>query len=248
MSMNRCASMKWYSRPSTSLVRGFRVVWDTEKRSSGWLTLRMRLFNVVLPAPDGEERISRRKSSFDILHLLPHPLDFSLEFYDEVSNPQVLRFGSNRIYLAGHLLQKEIELPSYRLVVVQVRSHLLEMTRETYDLLGDVAALEQDHDFLFDPSGVADGALALGGRLENHDRDAREAIFQFSSLDLGQIRRPGVDASHPASGHVEAPLHVVGDALALGPAHEVEAFERSGESDANRLLGQIRVGGSRRRE
>src|SRR5262245_46854798 len=101
--MKRVWSMKWYSRPSISEARGLRVVWDTEKRSSGWLSVRMRVFRVVFPAPDGDDRMSKRKSSLDILHLLSHPLDFGLEFYHKVQDSQVLRLRSNRIYLAGHL-------------------------------------------------------------------------------------------------------------------------------------------------
>src|SRR6266536_6127394 len=167
ISRNVALSTKWYSRPSTSLCRGRRVVWETEKRSSGWLSVKMRDFSVVFPAPEGDDRMSRRKSSIptraryaplggadrlslDILHLLPHSLDFCLEFNDRVGDREVLRFGSNRIYLARHLLQKEIEAPPYGLFVADVGAELIEMAPQPYELLRGVRALDEQHQFLFD--------------------------------------------------------------------------------------------------
>src|SRR5258707_9151173 len=111
----------------------------------------MRLLRFVWPAPEGDDRIRRRKSSFDILQLLRPPLGFGLEFYDKVRDPQVLRLRSDRIYLAGHLLQKEIEFPPERLVFGQVSAHLLDVARQPPELFRDVRPLEQEHDLLFEP-------------------------------------------------------------------------------------------------
>src|SRR3954471_23103576 len=103
MAKNAGRSTKWYSRPSISLARGLRVVCETENLSSGWLSVRMRVFSVVLPAPEGDERMSSTKSesgSLDILHLLAHFLDFRLELDHRVGDGEILRFRSDRIYLA----------------------------------------------------------------------------------------------------------------------------------------------------
>src|SRR5260370_19676831 len=192
--MKRALSMKWYSRPSSSFCRGFRVVCETEKRSSGWAS-RMRVFSVVFPAPDGDDRMSKRKSSsFDILHLLSHPLDFGLEFYHKVHGPKVLRLGSNRIYLARHLLQKEIEPPSHGLVVGQVGQHLLDVTRQAGQLFGDVRALEKEGHFLLHAQRVDE--VAVGLSLRHDRRNPREALLEFSRLDLEQVGRAPGDAFH----------------------------------------------------
>src|SRR5579859_2185033 len=62
MVRNCATSTKWYSRPFCSPARGLRVVCETENASSA-NSARSRLQSVVFPAPEGEEMMTRRKSS-----------------------------------------------------------------------------------------------------------------------------------------------------------------------------------------
>src|SRR3954471_3044638 len=98
--------------------------------------------------------LPERVVSFDILHLLPHPFDFGLQLDDSVSNGGILRLCSDRIYLAGHLLQKEIEAPAVRPVGGEIREEMIGVDREAGELFGDVGTLEEDDELLLDPRGI----------------------------------------------------------------------------------------------
>src|SRR5665213_629966 len=120
--------------PSTSLDRRGRVVTEIDSvRSSAFVCSSMRV-KVVLPAPEGDDRISisPRRSSvspadrtisdkswvrsptcialLDILNLLAELLDFDAQFEADRRQARVIRFGAKRICLATELLRKEIEL------------------------------------------------------------------------------------------------------------------------------------------
>src|SRR5947207_9052597 len=98
--------------PSTSLERRARVVTEIDSvRSSSfaWSSIRVK---VVLPAPDGEERISikprprgpaicsfakrfsRCKFLLDILDLFAELLDLDAQFEAEPRQGRVVRFGA----------------------------------------------------------------------------------------------------------------------------------------------------------
>src|SRR4051812_32763623 len=108
MSSNCSRETKWYSRPFTSVARGERVVWEIEKRRSR-NSPRRRVFIVVLPAPEGEDRMrSSQSSSFDILHLLPEPLDLGLGVDHGPRHAGILGLGADGVHLARDLLEEEI--------------------------------------------------------------------------------------------------------------------------------------------
>src|ERR1700720_2157770 len=113
--------------PSTSLERRARVVTEIDSvRSSSlvWSSIRVK---VVLPAPDGEERISikprprpraRAVCSFaggssscnfllDILDLFAELFDLDAQFEAEPRQARVVRLGAKRIGLARKFLGKE---------------------------------------------------------------------------------------------------------------------------------------------
>ena len=84
-----------------------------------------------------------RRASLDILHLLPHPLDLRLELDDRVGDREVLRLRSDRIYLARHLLQKEIEPPPCGSSLRNEASQVAGVDCQPGELLGDVGSLER---------------------------------------------------------------------------------------------------------
>src|SRR5450755_4754858 len=109
ISVRNCVrSTKWYSRPSCSFWRGFRVVCDTLKRSSG-SCLSKAVVSVVLPAPDGDETMSGRGPSFDILDLLPDSFELGLHLHDQMGNRGILALCPNCIRFSTDFLQQKIE-------------------------------------------------------------------------------------------------------------------------------------------
>src|ERR1700730_18314487 len=113
--------------PSTSLERRARVVTEIDSVRSSSLVWRSIRVKVVLPAPDGEERISikprpralavcafaERSSSckflLDILDLLAVWLDLDPQFEAEPRQARVVRLAEKRIGLARKFLGKEVE-------------------------------------------------------------------------------------------------------------------------------------------
>src|SRR5581483_2600808 len=92
MASNVGRSTKKYSRPSCSVPRGARVVYETEKLTPGTV-FKTRSISVPLPPPDGElttisiprlalliaSELSVFVSSFNILHLFTQFLNLSLD-------------------------------------------------------------------------------------------------------------------------------------------------------------------------
>src|ERR1700730_1440754 len=113
--------------PSTSLERRVRVVTEIDSVRSSSLVWRSIRVKVVLPAPDGAERISikprpralsvcsiaERSSSckflLDILDLFAELLDLDAQFEADPRQARVVRLGAKRIGLARKFLGKEVE-------------------------------------------------------------------------------------------------------------------------------------------
>src|SRR5436190_21491729 len=93
---------------------------------------------------------SPRRTSLDILDLLPHLLQLGFERYDQFRHAQSLRLRSKRVHLAIHLLEKEIELAAARLCRVGQRAPVLQMRAEANGLFRDVRAIREPDDLLRD--------------------------------------------------------------------------------------------------
>src|ERR1700676_2777393 len=123
--------------PSTSLERRARVVTEIDSVRSSSLVWRSIRVKVVLPAPDGEERISikprpralavcrfaERSSSckflLDILDLFAELLDLDAQFEAEPRQARIVRFGAQGIGFAGKFLGKEVESAARRAALRQ---------------------------------------------------------------------------------------------------------------------------------
>src|SRR5437764_1323877 len=104
-----------------------------------------RSTSVVLPVPDGAETMNSsprgRAASvalLDILDLLAHLLELRLGRDDEFRNPQAVGLRADRVDLAVHLLEQEIELASARLVAVAERAPVGHVSPEAGHFLADV--------------------------------------------------------------------------------------------------------------
>src|SRR5690606_26269283 len=106
-------------------------------------------------APPGSTETARTKDpgstrSFDVLHLLPQPLDLVLQRYDEVGDPRVIRLGSDCVRLPVHLLDEEREPLAHR--VLRGRVEKLEkefvVRSEPDQLLVDVPSFREERDLL----------------------------------------------------------------------------------------------------
>src|ERR1700737_5348156 len=114
-------------KPATSPERRVRVVTEIDSVRSSSLVWRRLRGKVVLPAPDGEERISikprpralavcsfaerssRCKFLLDILDLFAELLDLDAQFEAEPRQARVIRFGAQGIGFPGTFLGKEGE-------------------------------------------------------------------------------------------------------------------------------------------
>src|SRR5689334_17180784 len=113
------------------------------------------LMSVVFPAPEGPETMnkvpSEWKLSLNILYLLADPLHLGFQFYNDGSERRGARLRPHRVDLAQHLLREKIEFLPGRLLAVDDFVDLVDVMRETGDLLRNVAALDHHHDFLRNP-------------------------------------------------------------------------------------------------
>src|ERR1044071_10294630 len=110
---------------------------------------RTRLISVVFPAPEGPETMNSVPSGWkllDILHLFADPLDLGFQFYNDGSQRRGARLRAHRVDLAHHLLREEVELLPRGVLLLQRLLDLLDLVRQPRDLLGDVAALDHEHD------------------------------------------------------------------------------------------------------
>src|SRR5512139_3134607 len=107
-----------------------------------------RSTTVVLPAPEGAETTNScpRLALFDILHLLPHLLELRLDADDRLGDAEAVGLGADRVDLAVHLLEEEVQFPAARLGSVRKRRPLLHVSAEPDDLFADVRARGEAHD------------------------------------------------------------------------------------------------------
>src|SRR6476620_2455548 len=97
-----------------------------------------RSTSVVLPVPDGADTMkSKPRCSLDILHLLAELLELGLRRDDELRHAQAVGLGPDRVDLAVHFLQQEVQLPAARLRRVAERVPVHEMRVEARHLLAD---------------------------------------------------------------------------------------------------------------
>src|SRR3954451_14185522 len=114
---------------------------------------RTRLMSVVFPAPDGPETINNVPSGWkllDILDLLADPLDLGFQFYNEGAQRRGARLRAHRVHLAQHFLRQKIELLPRRFSAAHGLLRLIYMVSEPRQLLGHIALLDHDHDYLRD--------------------------------------------------------------------------------------------------
>src|SRR5450631_478442 len=148
--------------PSTSLDRRARVVTEIDKVRSSSLVCSSIRVKVVLPAPDGDERINikpRRPSGvfwpgavlslakwlssgmsflLDVLDLLAELLDFDAQFETKRRQARVVRFGAQRIGLAGQFLGQEVEPAADRAARRQQIAGSGGVRRETVQFFPDI--------------------------------------------------------------------------------------------------------------
>src|SRR5688572_12694872 len=86
----------------------------------------------------------------DILYLFADSLDLGFQFYNHGPDGRGARLRAHRVDLANHLLREEVELLPRGLFAADRLLDLIEMMCEPRELLGDVALLDHDHDFLRD--------------------------------------------------------------------------------------------------
>src|ERR1700730_12491518 len=151
--------------PSTSLERRTRVVTEIDNvRSSSlvWSSIRVK---VVLPAPDGEERISikqrpraRAVCSFggrssgcefllDILYLFAQLFDCDAQFEAEPRQTRVVRLGAKRIGLARKFLGKEVKPAAGRAALRQEFAASIGVRGKTVQFFPDIG-LGRQHESL----------------------------------------------------------------------------------------------------
>src|SRR5450432_1177593 len=177
MSVTNCVrSTKWYSRPSCSFWRGFRVVCDTLKRSSSPRSLSNAVVSVVLPAPDGDDTMSGSGPSFHILDLLPDSFELGLHLHDQMGNRGILALCANCIRFSTDFLQQKIQATPDRSICFDQPLELIEVGVEAHELFGHVAAICQNHDFCLEATGVQ-----LNPRL---GKQALQAIAEARSVAL----------------------------------------------------------------
>src|SRR5262245_38434950 len=109
---------------------------------------------VVLPVPDGAETTKRRPrwpcgaALLNVLHLLAHPLELRLHVDDDRRDLEAFGLRPDRVDLAVHLLQQEVELPAARLRAVGEIGPVHEVGAEADQLLVDVRARHEADDLL----------------------------------------------------------------------------------------------------
>src|SRR6202023_1532392 len=151
--------------PSTSLERRARVVTEIDSVRSSSLVWRSIRVKVVLPAPDGEERISikprpralavcsfaerssRCKFLLDILDLFAELLDLDAQFEAEPRQARVVRLGAKHIGLARKFLGKEVEPAAGRAALRQEFAGRAGVRGKTVQFFPDIG-LGRQHESL----------------------------------------------------------------------------------------------------
>src|SRR3989338_3486225 len=141
---------KKYSRPSSSPGLGWRVVAETEKRMVRSHDINRRA-SVDLPAPEGEERISkspRRIDLFHVLNLFAHLVYHRLKVKPDAGQGKRLRFGTERIGLAHEFLHQEIEFAAHGGGFCQKQTGGIDMGRKAVEFFGHVVFHRDQRKFL----------------------------------------------------------------------------------------------------
>src|SRR5205809_4975429 len=111
-----------------------------------------RSTSVVLPVPDGADTMNRRPrrlpstgalaagALLNVLHLLAHLFELRLGRNDQFRDPEAVSLRADRVDLAIHLLQQEVELAAAGLVAVAQRVPVCDVCPEARDLFADVGS------------------------------------------------------------------------------------------------------------
>ena len=83
-----------------------------------------------------------------VLHLFAKAFNLRLRTHHQVGKWRMLGFGSDCIDLPPHLLEQEIHLSPDRAFRSNQARKLVHVTAETNQLLGDVALVGEQGDFL----------------------------------------------------------------------------------------------------
>src|SRR5580704_8912916 len=141
--------------PSASDERRARVVTETERVRSSALSCNNMRVSVVLPAPEGEERINKRPrrlvamaGSLDILNLFAQLLDLAAQIEADRSQGDVVRLGAERIGLARQFLREKIEPPADWPAGAHQFARRRHMGRQPIELLANIGLGGQKHRLL----------------------------------------------------------------------------------------------------
>ena len=202
------------------------MVTETERvRSSALSCISMRV-SVVLPAPEGEDRIRiiPRRLGFAILRshstfcdLLAELLDLRPEFKPLRGQRDVVRLGAEGVGLAAELLGEEIEPPADRPALVDEGAGGGDMRLQPVELLADVR-----------PGGDEDRLLVQPVLVEAaRDLHQRRDAFGEPRLDrLGPPRRIRVGGERQPFDRVEPLAQEESQRLALASSGLAERRER----------------------
>jgi len=156
--------------PSTSLVRRWRVVTEIESVRSSALSCSNWRVSVVLPAPEGEERISispRRwiapcgfRSAARAASVIGLPFaigSFDFGRNDARGDFRGVGLGSDGIAFAEHFLGEEVEGAAVGALGSQTFAELLEVALEPAELLRDIGAIGKERQ-------LAGQTFVIGGK------------------------------------------------------------------------------------
>src|SRR5580700_9231976 len=191
--------------PSTSLERRARVVTEIDSVRSSSLVWRSIRVKVVLPAPDGEERISikprpraravcsiagrssSRISLLDILDLFAELLDLDAQFEAEPRQARVVRLGAKRIGLTRKFLGKEVEPAAGRAALRQEFAGRGGVRGKTVQFFPDIG-LGRQHESLLVQTILVE--IRVSGKKSKRLREARlDRLGLAGRANIGLLRK-----------------------------------------------------------
>src|SRR5262249_33800803 len=95
--------------------------------------------------------LSQASGSLDVLDLLPDPLKFLFHFHHLFHDRDIGALGPDRVDLPIHFLQKKVELPSRRALLLEELPEMGAMRLEPDAPLGAIEPVREDGDFLSHP-------------------------------------------------------------------------------------------------
>src|ERR1700730_14614205 len=231
--------------PSTSLERRARVVTEIDSVRSSSLVCSSIRVKVVLPAPDGEERISikprprvlavcsfaerssRCKFLLDILDLFAELLDLDAQFEAELRQARVVGLGAKRIGLARKFLGKEVEPAAGRAGRRQKFTGRGGVRDKTVQFFPDIG-LDRQHESLLVQTILVE--IRVSGKISKRLHETRpDTLGPAGRANIGCLRQRG-DLFKPRREY-----H--GERAALALPHGHQSIER--------LVEQIESGGPR---